>query len=29
LICPCCLDMWVAGGFLAGLIVAPRAMTSD
>jgi hypothetical protein len=25
LICPYCLDMWLASGFLAGLIVAPRA----
>jgi hypothetical protein len=25
LVCPYCLDMWVAAGFLAGLIVAPRA----
>ncbi len=25
LICPYCLDMWVASGFVAGLIVAPRA----
>jgi hypothetical protein len=25
LVCPYCLDLWVASGFLAGLIVAPRA----
>jgi hypothetical protein len=25
LVCPYCLDMWLASGFLAGLIVAPRA----
>jgi hypothetical protein len=25
LICPYCLDMWMASGFVAGLIVAPRA----
>ena len=25
LVCPYCLDMWVASGFVAGLIVAPRA----
>jgi hypothetical protein len=25
LVCPYCLDLWVASGFVAGLIVAPRA----
>jgi hypothetical protein len=25
LVCPYCLDMWVGSGFIAGLIVAPRA----
>lgn len=25
LVCPYCLDMWVAGGFLGGLVTAPRA----
>ncbi len=25
LVCPYCLDMWVAGGFVAGLVAAPRA----
>ena len=25
LICPYCLGLWIAGGFAAGLIVAPRA----
>jgi Protein of unknown function (DUF1360) len=25
LVCPYCLDMWVASGFLGGLVTAPRA----
>ena len=25
LVCPYCLDVWTATGFLGGLVVAPRA----
>lgn len=25
LTCPYCLDQWIAGGFVAGMVVAPRA----